>query len=415
MIKAFSSTGVGALYLSGDPDEFPPPNTLRGIRLVALDIHLTDADMPDEQVVRQPVRVLQSILYRDNGPYLVVLWTSRHDLAELFGEYVKDIEWPPVLTCVLAKSQVRDDDGAFSLELIVQEIVERIRDAYPLQVMMLWGQMVHDAASATLSSLGPDSGVDWMKEVGVLLGTLVRENTPRGALGDPARCMTALFGALDQIFADQLEVATVQIAVQEKNCIEDISDQAVTAVAEVQVASRINRSLLLGPVIDKTGAPGSVYVVNELTKPFREALEGLVSDTLISPSPEWKQPKKDAYNNAETLSIPIAVEITPVCDHQQDKHTVVRLLGGIAVPTQLVKLICKTDYVRLFPSIRFQDEVLSGDYVLAWNARYLVTRTRSALGIRHPPAYRVRPAALADLITFHANYSARPGYLSIRG
>lgn len=114
LIKAFSSTGVGAIYLSGDPDEFPPPNTLRGIRLVALDIHLTDTDMPDEQVVRQPVQVLRSILDHDNGPYLVVLWTSKRELAELFREYVKDIEWPPVLTCVLAKDQVRDENGEFS-------------------------------------------------------------------------------------------------------------------------------------------------------------------------------------------------------------------------------------------------------------------------------------------------------------
>lgn len=224
----------------------------------------------------------------------------------------------------------------------------------------------------------------------------------------------ALFGALDQIFADQLEVAAFQI--QEKDSIKEVADKAATSTdTEVQVMSRINRSLLLGPVIDKTGAPGSVYVVNKLTKPFREAMDGLVPDTLISPSPDWKQSKQDEYEAAKTQSVAIAVEITPVCDHQQDKHKVVRLLGGIAVPVQLVKLICKADYVRSFPSIGFADEVLSGDYVLAWNTHYLVTRARSTLGPRHPPAYRVRPAALADLITFQANHAARPGYLSIRG
>jgi hypothetical protein len=415
LIKAFSSAGVGAIYLSGDPDEFPTLGILRGIRLVALDIHLTDADMPDEQTARQPVQVLQSIIDRSNGPYLVLLWTSRLGLAELFREYVTDIEWPPVLTCVLGKDEVRDDDGGFSLALIVPRVVECIREADPLQVMMLWGQIVHDAASATLVSLGPDSGMDWMAEVGGILGALVRENTPKAALSDPARCMMGLFDALDQIFADQLEVATAPIAIEEKDCMTKVAALAASSGStNVQLMSRINRSLLLGPVADNTGAPGSVYFVSKLAKPFRDNMDGLVSDTLVSPSSQWKQSKIETHELAVAKSIPIAVEVTPVCDHQQDRQRVVRLLGGIAVPLDLEKEIGKADYVRSFPMISFADDMLSGDYVLVWNAHFLVTRIRAALGRRYPPAYRVRQAALSDLISFHTNHSARPGYLAVR-
>ena len=415
LIKAFSSTGVGAIYLSGDPGEFPESRTLRGIRLIALDIHLTDTEMSDEQTARQPVQVLQAIMDRRNGPYLVLLWTTRPELAELFREYVKAIDWPPVLTCVLGKDEVRDDDGDFSLELIVPEIIERIRNADPLQVMMLWGQMVHDAASATLASLGPDSGEDWMAQVGNLLGALVRENTPKAVLSDSARCMMGLFGALDQIFGDQLEVATTQIAVEVKDCMTEIAAKAAGSEStNVRLMSGINRSLLLGPVADETGAPGSVYIVSNLVKPFKDSLEGLVPDTLNPFNSAWSTAKKEAYEAAVTQSVPIAVEVTPVCDHQQDKHRVVRLLGGIAVPVDFAKDIAKVDYVRSFPRISFADKVLSGDYVLAWNAHFLVTRNRDAVGRRYHPAYRVRQAALSDLITFHANQSARPGYLAVR-
>lgn len=414
MIKAFSSTGVGAIYLSGEPDEFPPSNSLRGIRLVALDIHLTNADLPDEQTARQPVQVLQSIMGRHNGPYMVLLWTSRPELAELFREYVQKIEWPPVLTCVLSKDKVRDDEGTLSLGLIAPKIVESIQEAHPLQVMMLWGQVVHDASSATLASLGPDSGTNWMSEVGGILAALVRENTPKAVLTDSARCLMGLFGALDQIFADQLEVATTQIAVEEKGRIEEVAANAATlSSTNAQLISRINRSLLLGPVVDKTGAPGSVYLVGNLTKPFKDGMADLVSDTLITSDPQWRQQKKEAHAAAVTQSIPIAVEITPVCDHQQDKHRVVRLLGGVAVPVDLAKQITQADYVRLFPSISFADKDISGDYVLAWNAHFLITRRRGTLS-RYPPVYRVRQVALSDLIVFHANHSARPGYLAIR-
>jgi hypothetical protein len=416
LIKAFSSAGVGAIYLSGDRDEFPDASALRGIRLIALDIHLTNLDMSDEQTVRQPVQVLQSIIERGNGPYLVLLWTSRPELAELFRRYVKDIEWPPVMTCVLGKDKVRDDEGGFSLELIVPEVMAGIREANPLQALMLWGQAVHDAASATLASLGPDSAADWMAGVGSLLGALIRENTPRAALSDPARCMMALFGALDQVFTDQLEVATAPIAAQKKDCIAGVATKALASSStDAQLMSRINRSLLLGPVTDKTGAPGSVYILSELATRFQDEMGGLVADTLLPPKSDWKKPKKEVHEAATVQSIPIAVELTPVCDYQQGRNKVVRLLGGIAVPVDLAKEINKdADHVRIFPSISFAEGTLSGDYVLAWNSHFLVARRHSVLSQHYPPAYRVRQAPLSDLITFHANYSARPGYLAVR-
>jgi hypothetical protein len=415
LIRAFSSSGVGAIYLTGDRDEFPAASTLRGIRLIALDIHLTDVDMPDRQIARQPVQVLQSIIERDNGPYLVLLWTSRPELAELFREYVKDIEWPPVLTCVLSKDKVRDGNGDFSLELIVPEVIKGIRDANPLQALMLWGQVVHDAASATLASLGPDSTADWMARVGSLLGALIRENTPKVALSDPVRGMMALFGALDQVFADQLEVATGLIAVQEKDCITEVAAKAAASSStEAQLMSRINRSLLLGPVTDKRGAPGSVYFVSKLAGPFQDEMVGLVADTLIPTKSGWTEAQKAAHEAVAAQVIPIAVELTPACDYQQDRNKVVRLLGGIAVPMEHKNEInAKADYVRTFPSINFADTMLSGNYVLAWNAHYLVARRRSVLSRGYAPAYRVRQAGLSVLITFYASHSSRPGYLAV--
>lgn len=414
LIKAFSSAGIGAIYLSGDPDEFPEPNTLKGVRLVALDIHLTDADMDDEQTARQPVQVLKCIMGRANGPYMVLLWTTRPELAELFHRYVKEIEWPPVFTCVLSKSEVRDEDGILSLELIKPRIMDSIRDAHPLQVMMLWGQIVHDATSATLVSLGPDKAANWMSEVGGILAALVRENTPRAALSDHARCMMGLFGALDQIFADQLEAAATEITAEEKDCMGEIVANAKTSSGtNVQLASQINRNLLLGPVVDKTGAPGSVYLVSKFIDPVMDEMADLVSDTLITVELTSRLQTKELRENAANKSLLVAVEITPVCDHQQDKHRLVRLLGGIAVPAGFEKAIFKAEYIRTFPSISFADADLTGEYILAWNVHFLVTRKRDSLR-DHSPVYRVRQAALSDLLAFHANHSARPGYLSIR-
>jgi hypothetical protein len=125
--------------------------------------------------------------------------------------------------------------------------------------------------------------------------------------------MVGLFGALDQVHADQLEVTTVQIALANRECMANVADRAATRDAtNTALMGRINRSLLLGPVTGEVAVPGSVYLVSALTKAFRDDMEGLILDTLVAPNPQWQQAKRDDHAAAVASSIPIAVEITPV-------------------------------------------------------------------------------------------------------
>lgn len=413
LIQSLSSEGVGSLYLSGDPDHFPTKGTLRGIRLAVLDVDLLGVDRPAAEMVKDPLRVLDAVITRDNGPYMVLLWTTNDTVEELFREGAATLDWPPVATCVLSKSDVRNGDD-FDLPAIASRVSERLADVDPLQLMMLWGQTVHDAAAATLVSLGPEPGEAWVDDVRDLLGTLVRENTPKPKLKDLERCVRALFDALDQVHTDHLEQAADRIVGQDCSVIEKVAKAAASSITtKPDLLAMVNRSLLLGPVIEAS-APGTVYLIRAFAKTLQADFKSLVLDTLEEPSANTTEAKRAAYQAALDAAVPIAVELTPVCDHQQDTHHTVRLLGGIALPAEMEKWIKpKADYVRKLPTIAFDDEYLQGRQVIALNAHFLVVRARSAL-VRQKARYRIRQAPLADIFAFNSGHSSRPGYLAIR-
>lgn len=413
LIQSLSTRGVGALYLSGDPDQFPSKGAVRGVRLAVLDIDLLGVDQSDEEMVKLPVRVLDSVIGPANGPYMVLLWTTNDTLEVLFREEVSELAWPPVATCVLSKGDVRDDANAFDLDEISKRIAASLEDVDPLHLMMLWGQSVHDAASATLEAFGGATGEQWVEEVRDLLGALVRENTPAARLGDHQRCVHGLFDALDQVHTDHLEQAADRVVSSHAFVVEKVATAAAarkTTAADLR--ARVNRNLLLGPVIEHA-APGTVYVISDLTKSFKADFEHLIADTLQAVAADSTDAKKAAYEAAAAAAVPLAIELTPVCDHQQDSHQLVRLLGGIALPADMEKQLKKAEYLRRIPVIAFDDETLAGAYVVTFNAHFLVTRSRSAIA-RNRARYRIRHAPLADLFAFNSTHSSRPGFLAIR-
>lgn len=413
LIESLSSRGIGTLYLSGQPDKFPAKGTLRGIRLAILDVDLVDGDRPEEVIAGDPVRLLGAIMTSDNGPYLVLLWTASPSLEAAFIDQAKSLEWPPVATFTIAKQDVRDN-GGFDPDQIAARVGAALAKVDPLQSMMQWGQMIHNAASATLVAVSPQVTESWIEDVRSLFGSLVRENTPKAWLHDLRQCTSGLFTALDQVHADHLEQATSLMFDADVNVIARVAAKArerQTTNADLQAT--INRSLLLGPVTDHK-APGSVYRIDSLAKPIQADFRGLLSDTLKTLPDGTTQAKRDERAQVEAEALTLGIEVTPVCDYQQDKHQITRLLGAVAVPVAHVKNHLEERRggpVRLLPPIRFDDDALTGSYVLALNANYLVTRR--GLG-RAKARYRLRAEVLADVIAFHGAHSTRPGYLAIR-
>ena len=248
---------------------------------------------------------------RNNGPYMVLLWTSHGELEDYFRQYVAELDWPPVQTCVLRKADVRDDNGEFNLEVIIEAIVAQLTKVDPLHLMMLWGQAVHDAASATLESVGPSNADDWITEVRHLLGALVRENTPRAHLADLGRCLRALFEALDQVHADHLEAAALPLAIESSAAIAAVAEAAAARnTTNASLLSHINRNLLLGPVVNND-APGTVYFLKALPKPLQSALAALPADTLEPQPVGAKASTKPVVEHAHEHSVILAVELTP--------------------------------------------------------------------------------------------------------
>lgn len=410
LIQALSRTGVGVIYLTGNPAEFPSSLPV-GVRLVFLDMNLSDADLDDDQIVQLPISVLDAVIADGNGPYLVILWTAHAHLAAAFTSQAAMLPWPPVDVCVISKDEAKDDEGNFDTAIINERVGTMLAIHDPLQLMMLWGQVTHDAAAATLVSLSPPASVSWAQEARDLLACLVRENAPSAALVDLPRCARALYGALDEVLSDNLDGAAAAIAAESVPAIQLVAVHSQASPSPTSpMKSRVNTSLLLGAPIDEL-APGTIYVVSEMTAAIQADLADLIVGTLL------KRPKPDAtaqtarYEAAFTSAIPIAIELTAVCDHQQGNSLISRWMGGIALPAASQDQISKGDFVKVMPALALNRAPLNGDCVFAWNARFLITRRRNKM--KAQAAFRMRQTPYSSVVTFQANYAARPGYLSI--
>ena len=171
---------------------------------------------------------------------------------------------------------------------------------------------------------------------------------------------------------------------------------------------RLNRRLLFGIHLPDA-APGNIYRIDDIAAnvaDFMPSQTELLNDMAQS---EQTQPLIEAG------CVALALEITPICDHQQGKARQARFICGVAVPSNKLNLIkTNAEYLRQLPlGGSFHDEQLGGDAVILWNSHYLLS-----LPPDHVPEnralLRLRQMPLTDVQAWVGNHAARPGYLSVR-
>ena len=186
----------------------------------------------------------------------------------------------------------------------------------------------------------------------------------------------------------------------------------------------LNRRLLCTQ--PSTGvAPGTIYHCDEIcpsgTASF-PSLDQLLDDMVRSrprPDEEGRQQQLEAEDEKiEELKaagcIPIAMEVTPLCDYQQNKVRLPRFLCGVAVPyeerhrTKRPEGFLRTDNAP----IDFESGDLAGRKMLVWNSRYIVS-VRDGDVNGEAKLVRLRQAPLIDVQAWLASQLNRPGYLSL--
>ena len=407
-MEALAKRGIGAIYFSGEEDTLPAEDDkLTGIRLAAIDMDIDEAGGDVRVVMPRLIDLINRLIAADNGPYLAVAWTKHEDYVASFRERSRcELVCPPIKIISMSKQQYGD------IEAISCKVDEAIGESYPLNLLGFWEQSIHESSGSVMQIL-PNT-TDWIAESKKTLRLLLDAGANRGA-SQKAEFM-ALMSALNALQLDAVEAVAMN---QEDGAISSL----VSPLNEVQVPkpdededgckeyndlkAALNYSLLCAAPLPAL-APGNIYSCDQI---------GSSEPTLF---PKLGELAFDAAsrNNGRTLRnadcVRIAMEITPLCDYQQNKQGFPRFVCGLAVPMDNRSLLDdKALFLRQTEPIAFDTFPLEGKMVLVWNSHYIVSVPKGlvANGIG---LVRLRQAPLIDIQAWLGSQSNRPGYLSIR-
>ncbi|MFH1127645.1 MAG: hypothetical protein V1718_06055, partial [archaeon] len=137
---------------------------------------------------------------------------------------------------------------------------------------------------------------------------------------------------------------------------------------------------------DKKAEPGNVYK-REKNKECRKFFT------------ELKQGK-----NSFRKYFPVQLEISPICDHAQNKWKCHRLLNGIAWPFEHKKSLKKAEYLYQTPPLYIDNTV----YILVFDFRRFYSQSLSELK-NIECAFKLKKSLLVDIQSHFSGHANRPG------
>jgi len=148
LMTALSHECIPFVYFQSEDGEDLPIDPLKNVRLVFLDLELQTniSGMNNKQVVGVAMDRLERILGSNNGPYLLVIWSTKYEeygeafLEEIYKKDNKEIH--PVRHFVLEKKLKDDKD----FEAIKEAINTEIDANSALKAMLIWESIINESA-----------------------------------------------------------------------------------------------------------------------------------------------------------------------------------------------------------------------------------------------------------------------------
>jgi hypothetical protein len=424
VIRAFSKVGVPTVFFDGREGGLPTKSRqLRGVRLAILDMNL-GVTGADNTIASTLVQTFSKIISPENGPYGVLIWTNHPDLKDAVARYIHEHATlpKPVFIVMLKKAAFKTAGSkggktGFSMGKLSKELLKVLAENSPLECMQVWEGACFSAATnvtnaiAELSDLNPDPDQwrqAWRQEALKLLLVIGRARAEEHLT--PENCIPSIFLALNPLHSDRMDVVVEELS-------EDLSghvNQIMTATGESKPErkGKINSMLHLGSDRLEVFNPGNLFVFGKRNKPsFMPSMKDALQDC-IEGNPAQLQPNTQAIMDNARLC---GVEITPVCDHAQDKMGLSRIIAGFAVPWDHQKKIKgRAQFLKTMGPFYFAERALTaGAYMLFLNSRY-VAAAKPGLVKKLRAVARVRPQLLADVQSWASYQAARQGVMLLK-
>lgn len=423
LVRALWNIGVAPVYVNPAALESGGPSQpMSGVHLAFLDMDIVGAGADPKSKIAALANCLRRVIHKNNGPYVAIAWTKHPELVGEFDSYIfpmADIARPSVFM-MIGKEECKD------INTLSKRIDVALQKLGPVRMLQVWEEASAAAGSEVVGELAaiasgnedtPEKWREgWQKAMLRLMYACGREFVGQSGMTDGSTAFKAFCHSLIPLHGDKLEG---RVAVCNPG-LGEITNELLSEDSKlgcgIEAKARINSMLHCS--FDGLGSPqpGSVYSLKSAT------LSGLFPDftTMVEPLvPKGKAGDEEFRKQVETVAtevVPIAVEISPPCDHAQGNLIVARLIAGCLAPIETDKKFKNSlpqSIWKLAPLWISVDGAKKAPYSFLVNF-LLVSSCPLATLNRETATFRIRTQAFAELLVRFGSHAARPGMLLLR-
>ena len=395
LLNCLSKNGHPAYYFKGDsPDDLP--NDLDGIRLVFLDMELGTGGADDKSKASKTAMILKKIISENNGPVIVVAWTTYPNIYKKFCEYSDKLIFP-VLALKIDKNSCQDADG-YNIDLIWKNIQAQLSHVESLNVFITWENILHKSSQNIVSRFSNFDEIreDWNSGLASIFLRLARGNlAKRLDKNNPDDVIKSALHSLNGTFFDETEKEIIKTNYSSlfKISFDGIDEQQQMPLIDGKINSQLT---ITDAIVDGETFPGNVYDDIEIPKvPIKDLYKGDLDAS--SKKSIWDEYSKNIF-----------LETTPQCDFVQKKSAVSRMIPGLIWPMELLEKLGQRDYIYTSPIIEYNGHLCR----LVFDLRLFTSVPYDTLKDKKP-LFMLQHEVLNDIQSRLAAHVSRLGVLSV--
>jgi len=394
----------------------PPENPFSGIRLAFFDINLIDGRVNKIQIITSLVNAIKQYINIDNGPYVLIFWTSNKGLVDEIKVHInerelKTVPKPFIIECIDKTFGTGDPKELeeILLQILSNNIIHLLFD-YESKVSQAAGKTlktIFDVVSNGQDSWGESKGFE--ENFDLVFSNIACETY--GFIHAKKNPTEAVRDGLNPILVNELNNITLSenwsaklenlLNTEEKYQFKKIGQQYICQLNSIY---HINYNNVKNSKTDR-----GVVVEFNPTDELMESIFGKNIDQIRNCFLPFdsKQIEKKDRNRIREGSIFVLLEISSACDFAQDNHRNHSFILGLMAPAFDLHCTNHSNSIIRFPYFSYKTQ----DYILFFNSRFIMTIAYSKSDLLGNILFRIKNELLNKIITQHSNYISRLGLI----
>ncbi|HTY11486.1 MAG TPA: hypothetical protein VMF88_10480 [Bacteroidota bacterium] len=307
---ALESIQIPSLFYHATSNKSLPQKTIKNIRLVFLDLIFSDSGgRTDPQNAGNAISKLSTVIGK-TGFYILVIWSS-HTTEGVATTFQAQLERQsdfakPYKLLTLQKTDFRTPSGKFKIKAIIREINEQLASSPSLRVFADWESLTTNSISDIAGNIvGQKTHQDLSRTINSLSEAYAGKGKPKDI---PQNALLAF----NEVFKGVVSEGIIS------NDFGSLYRKIETGKLSDPEKAKLNTYLIFTP--DTNIGPGSIFKIKQ-SQAVKKKFIGAILDQ-----------DQTTLGAAYAKIIPIAVEITPLCNAAQKNAKHSYFLNGIIHP-----------------------------------------------------------------------------------